>query len=147
MSAAKLECQSSTSLDVSLAETSRHLALAAPHRLTHLEALELRVPEIERLVVAGLVMRRPEGLGLGPCFKDGMVFPDGVGGIKRVVLRLGPFEKMELDKAWYLVEMTVAGHPDLLESCLGALGDAKAAHCDIHRTFSCARWTHAIAIS
>ena len=96
--------------------------------------------EIERLVVAGLVMRRPEGLGLGPCFKDGAVFPDGVGGIKRVVLSLGPLEEMKLDKAWHLVEVTVAGHPDLLESCFGALGNAKAVHCDKHKAFSCARF-------
>src|SRR5437899_11876080 len=83
-------------------KASRHLGLAAPHRLAHLEPLELRVFEIERLVVAGLVMRLPEGLGLGPCFKDGAVFPDGVGGIKRVVLSLGPLEEMKLDKAWHL---------------------------------------------
>jgi len=45
-----------------VAEASRLLGLAAPDRLTHLEPLELRVIEIERLVVAGLVMRRPERL-------------------------------------------------------------------------------------
>src|SRR4029077_10313252 len=116
---------------VSPADASRHLGLAALHRLAHLKTLELRVLEIEWLVVAGLVMSRPEGLGLGPRLEDGMVCPDGVGGIKRVVVRLGPLEKMELDEAWYLVEMTVARHPDLLESCFGALGDAKAVHCDI----------------
>src|SRR5258706_1451288 len=134
---------------VSPADESRHLGLATPHRLAHLEALELRVFKIERLVVTGLVMRRPEGLGLGPRLKDGMVLPDGVGGIKRVVLRLGPLEKRELEEAWYLVEMTVARHPDLLESCLRALGDAKAVHCDIHYAVSCARWpaVDAIAIS
>jgi len=45
-----------------LSARSRDIRLAAPDRLAHLESLELRVPEIERLVVASLVMRRAERL-------------------------------------------------------------------------------------
>src|ERR1700676_4017710 len=41
---------------------SRHLSPAASNRLTDVESLELRVPEIERLVVAGLLVRGPERL-------------------------------------------------------------------------------------
>src|SRR6266404_4496883 len=111
----------------------RHAGLAAPHGLAHLEPLELRVPEVERLVIAGLVMRRPERIRFGPRFKHGAVLPDGVRGIKRVVvLRLRAFEQMKLDKARHLVQMTVARGPDLLESCLGAFGNAKAVHGDKH---------------
>jgi hypothetical protein len=49
----------------------RHLGLAHTHRLADLETLELRVPEIERLVVAGAMMRSPERFGLGPGFEGG----------------------------------------------------------------------------
>ena len=45
-----------------LSARSRDIRLAAPDGLAHLESLELRVPEIERLVVASLVMRRAERL-------------------------------------------------------------------------------------
>ena len=40
----------------------RPSAFAASDRLAHLEPLELRMPEIERLVIAGLVVRRPKRL-------------------------------------------------------------------------------------
>jgi hypothetical protein len=41
---------------------SRHLSLAASHRLANFEPLELRVPEIEWLVVACPAMRGTESL-------------------------------------------------------------------------------------
>src|ERR1700693_2737602 len=112
-----------------MAEASRLVGLAAPDRLTHLEPLELRVIEIERLVVAGLVMCGPERLRFCPRFKDGTVFPHRVGGIKRMIVSFRPLEKMKFDEAWYLVQMAVAGCPDLLESRLGPLCNAKAIHC------------------
>jgi hypothetical protein len=42
-----------------------------------------------------------------------------------VILSLGAFEKVKLYKVWHLVEMTVARHPDLLESCFGPLATRK----------------------
>jgi hypothetical protein len=84
--------------------------LAHANRLAYLETLELRVPEIERLVVAGAVMRGPERFGFGPGFEGGAAFPHSVGGIKRVILGFGAFEQVELDKARHLVEMAVARH-------------------------------------
>jgi hypothetical protein len=49
-----------------------------------------------------------------------------------VILSLWPFEKVKLDKAWHLVEMSVARQPDLLESCLAAFDDFEAVHCNEH---------------
>ena len=69
---------------------------AARHRLTHLKPLELRVIQIQRLVVPCPTMRCPERLRLGPRFKRGPVFPDRVRSIKCVVLSLGTFEKVKL---------------------------------------------------
>src|SRR5215475_13704252 len=59
----------------SSAWASRHQAFSATHRLNSLEPFELRVPKIERLVVAGFVMRGAESFGLGPWFKAGAVLP------------------------------------------------------------------------
>src|ERR1700686_1891117 len=77
----------------------RHLGLAHAHRLADLETLELRVPEIERLVVPGGVMRGPERCALGPGLDRGAVLPHRVGGIKRVILGFGALEQVELDEA------------------------------------------------
>jgi hypothetical protein len=41
---------------------SRHRALAATHRLNSLEALELRMPKVERLIVTCLMMCGTERL-------------------------------------------------------------------------------------
>ena len=41
---------------------SRHLGLAVPDRLANFEPLELRVPKIERLIVACPAMRGTESL-------------------------------------------------------------------------------------
>ena len=59
-------------------------------------------------------MRCPECLGFGPCLEHSPVFPDGVGGVERVILSLGTFEKAKLYKARHLVEMTVAQQLDVL---------------------------------
>src|ERR1700681_2146970 len=97
------------------------------------EALELRVAEIERLVVSRLMMRGPERLRFGPRFEHGPVFPDRVRSIKRMILGFGTFEKMKLHKAGHLVEMTVARNPDVLKIGFGALGDAETVHGDKHK--------------
>ena len=59
-------------------------------------------------MVAGVAMRGAERFGLGPRFERRSAFPDGVGGIKRVILGFRAFEQVELNEAWHLVEMTVA---------------------------------------
>src|ERR1700733_14587072 len=90
------------------ATASRRRGGAALHGLNGFKTLELRMPEIERLVVAGPRMRGTKGLRFGPCLKGGMALPDRVGGIQRVIFGFGAPEQMEFDKARHLVEMTVA---------------------------------------
>src|SRR5262249_28628880 len=112
----------------------RHLGLLPTlHRLPHLEALELRVAEVERLVLAGVAVGGAERLGLGPGVGGGMALPYRVGRIERMVLRFRPSWQMELDEARHLVEMGLARLPDIFESGLGPLGDAEPVHGDVHR--------------
>ena len=68
-------------------------------------------------------MRGPERLRFGPSFKGGAAFPDSVRSIEGVIFCFGTFEKVKLYKARHLVEMAVTRKPDLLERCLGPLGD------------------------
>jgi len=115
-------------------------SLAAPYRLAHLKPLELGVIQIQRLVVPCSTMRGAERLRFGPRFKDRTAFPDRVRSIEGVILGLGAFEKVKLYEARYLVEMTVARHPDLLESCFGSLGYSETVHGDKHSVVSYSRW-------
>jgi hypothetical protein len=56
-------------------------------------------------------MRCTERLRLSPRFKYGTVFPDGMGGVERVILSFGAPEKVKLYKARDFFEMTVIMHP------------------------------------
>src|SRR5450432_1630829 len=103
---------------------------ATLHRLANLEPLELRVAEIERLVVAGPGMRGPKRVRPRPRFEGSVVRPDRVRGIERMVLRLRTPQQMKLDEARHLVEIGVARRPDMLEILLGARGDAKTTQGD-----------------
>src|SRR3954471_19865166 len=105
---------------------------AVSDRLDHLEALELGMAEIGRLGVAGPRMRGTKSIRFGPGFESGMVGPDRVRGVQRVVLELGPTQQMKFDETLYLVQMGIARKPDLLEGGLGALDDAEAVHGDVH---------------
>jgi hypothetical protein len=96
--------------------------LAAPHRLANLKSLKLRMIQIQRLILPCPAVCCPKRLRLGPGFKHSTVFPHRVRSIEGVVLSFRPFEKVKLYKARYLVEMTVARKPDLLEICFGPLG-------------------------
>jgi hypothetical protein len=75
-----------------------HLGLAPTHRLADLKALELRVPEIEGLVLPSAMMRGAERFGLGPGFERGAVLPHRVGRIKRVILGFGAFKQVDSTK-------------------------------------------------
>jgi hypothetical protein len=88
-------------------EPLRHLGLADADCLADIETLELRVPEIERLVVPGALMRSPERLRLGPGFEGGAILPHRVGRTKRVILGFVAFKQVELDEARDLVEMAI----------------------------------------
>src|SRR5262245_40958737 len=108
--------------------------LAAPHGLAHLEAFELRMIEVERLVLAGIPVRGAERLRLGPGFERRPVLPDRVRGIEREVVVLGSFEQVEFDEARDLVQVRIAAEPDLLEILLASLFYAEAVHGDEHRS-------------
>jgi len=95
--------------------------------------------QIQGLLSPCPTMRCTESLRFGSRFKGGTVFPDRVRSIKYVVLSLGAFEKVKLHEPWYLVEMAVSRHPDLLECCCGPVSDVQSVLCDrsqIHIT----RW-------
>jgi hypothetical protein len=49
-----------------------------------------------------------------------------------VILSFGAFEKVKLNEAWHLVEMTISQKPDLLEAGFGPLGYSEAVHGDEH---------------
>jgi len=114
----------------------RDVSPAHSHRLASLEALELRVPEIERLVVPGVAVRGAERFGMGPRFECAVALPLRVRGIKRVILGLWAFEQVELDEARHLVEMTVARQPDVLEGSFGTFGDTEPVHGNKYRVVS-----------
>src|SRR5262245_5580890 len=88
--------------------------------------------EIVHLAIAGTVMRGAEGLRLGPGFERRVVGPDRVRGIERVVLSFRPLQQMKFDEARHLLEMRVTRQPHLLEIRLGAPGDTKTIHGDVH---------------
>src|SRR5438309_3145565 len=83
--------------------------------LQHLKALELRVAEIKRLVVAGAAMRGAERFRLRPGGESLLVRPHRMRGIERMVLLLGPAQEVEFDKARHALQMRVTRKPDVLE--------------------------------
>ena len=88
---------------------------ATADRLTNIETLELRVPEIERLVLSGILMRSTKGFGSGPCLESGTALPKRVGCVQGRAFGLGPFQQMELQEPRYAVQMSVTPKPDLFE--------------------------------
>src|SRR4029077_1451207 len=102
-----------------LAGTTGILAfLLTAHGLLDYETLELRMAEIERFVVAGLVMRRAECFRPRPSLEGSVARPHGMRSVERMVLSLGPFQQVEFDEARHRVEMGVARQPDLFEGGL-----------------------------
>ena len=65
------------------------------HRLNNLEPLELRVPEIKRLVPTRTAMRLTERLRRGPSLEYGLVVPNGMRGIQHMILPHRTTQKME----------------------------------------------------
>lgn len=110
--------------------------LRSAHRLKHLEPLELRMVQIQRLVVPCSAMRCPERIGPRPCFKGGTLLPHRVGSVERVILSLRAFEKVKLHKPWHLVEVAVARKPDLLEGFFGPFCNSETVHRDKYCVFS-----------
>src|SRR5215470_12218104 len=90
---------------------------ASTDGLPDLETLELRMVDVERLVLAGILVGGAKCLRLGPRFEGTPVPPDRMRGIEREVLVLGSLQQVEFDEARHLVELRVAAEPHLLE-CL-----------------------------
>src|SRR5262245_53021105 len=108
----------------------RHRGFGARHRLPDLEALELRMVEVEWLVLSGILVRHPERLGPGPGLERRLALPDRMRRIERVLLGLRPLEQMELNEARHLLQLRVAVEPDGLESFFRSALHAKPIHGD-----------------
>src|SRR5215469_5570221 len=76
---------------------------ASTYGLPDLETLELRMVDVERLVLAGILMGGTKCLRLGPRFEGTLVLPDRMRRIEREVLVLGSLQQVEFDEARYLV--------------------------------------------
>jgi hypothetical protein len=116
-----------------------HCGLAPLHGLAHLEAFELRMIEVERLVLAGILVDGAERLRLGPGFERRLAGPDRVRGIQREVVVLGALEQVEFNEARDLGQLRITVEPHVLEGLLGSFLHAKAIHGDEHHCFSCRR--------
>src|SRR5262249_38252129 len=90
-------------------------AFASRYGLPNLETLELRMVDVERLVLAGILMGGTKCFRLGPGFQGTLVLPDRMRRIEREVLVLGSLEQVEFDEARHLVQLRVAGQPHFLE--------------------------------
>ena len=90
------------------------LYFATADRLANIETLELRVPEIERLVLSGILMRSTKGFGSGPCLESGAALPKRVGCVQGRVFGLGPFQQMELQEPRYAACVDALGAHSLL---------------------------------
>src|SRR5262245_33513484 len=76
---------------------------AATYSLPDLETLELRMVDVEWLILAGILVGGTKCLRLGPRFESALVLPDGMRRIEREVLVLGSLGKVEFDEAWNIV--------------------------------------------
>src|SRR5215469_6136362 len=109
---------------------------ASTYGLPDLETLELRMVDVERLVLAGILVGGTKRLRLGPRFESTLVLPDRMRRIEREVLVLGSLEQVKLDEARHLVQLRVAAEPHLLERLFRPLLHPEAVHGNEHLCFS-----------
>src|SRR5215813_1683442 len=109
---------------------------ASTYGLPDLETLELRMVDVERLVLAGILVGGTKRLRLGPRFESPLVLPDRMRRVEREVLVLGSLEQVELDEARHLVQLRVAAEPHFLERLFGPLLHPEAVHGNEHLCFS-----------
>src|SRR4029453_13673037 len=96
-------------------------SFASTYGLPDLETLELRMVDVERLVLAGILVGGTKCLRLGPRFESTLVLPDRMRRIEREVLVLGSLEQVEFDEARHPVQLRIAAEPHLLERLFGSL--------------------------
>jgi hypothetical protein len=90
------------------------------------------VPEIERLVGTGSIVRTAERFRPGPCLEVGPAMPDRVRRIEGVILAVRAAQQVKIDKARDVAQMGVAGRSDLLEIRLRPGDDFESIHRDEH---------------
>src|SRR5262249_60533249 len=105
---------------------------APTHSLAHLEALEFGMVDVERLVLARILVGGAEFLRPCPGFERRLALPNGVRGIEREVLVLGSLEQVEFDEAGHLGQLRIWAHPHFLEGLFGTFLHAEAVHGDEH---------------
>src|SRR3546814_18395792 len=86
--------------------------------------------EVEPAVVAGVAVRRAEGLRLRPGLEGAGRGPDGVRGVERVVVALGTLQQAEVLEARHAGQVGVAVLPDRLEGRLLDVLPLEAVHAD-----------------
>jgi hypothetical protein len=124
----KYEAAELAGRSVSLDSPLRNRIFAATHCLADLEAFELRMVKVERLVLARVPMAKTECFRLGPSLERRLALPY----LERVVLVLGSLEQMELDETGDLGQLGVASQPHLLEGLFGASLHAESVHGNEH---------------
>src|SRR5215813_3483506 len=92
-----------------------HRGFASTYGLPDLETLELRMVDIERLVLADILVGGTKCLRLGPRLEGTFVLPDRMRRIEREVVVLGSLQQVEFDEARHLVQLRIAADPHLLE--------------------------------
>jgi hypothetical protein len=85
--------------DFQAGKTLGDRGFASMHGLPHLEALELRMVDVERLILAGILVDGTKCLRLGPRFEGILVLPDRMRRIEGEVLVLGSLQQMEFDES------------------------------------------------
>src|SRR5262249_34801987 len=97
-----------------------------------LEALEIRMSEIKRSVVAGVLMGGGESPRFCPGFEIVTVLPGGVRRVKRMVIAGRAAQQMKFDEARHLRNMSLALAPNLLEGVFRAELHLEAIHRNEH---------------
>ena len=111
-------------------------SLAPTHSLAHFEALELRMVDVERLVLARILVGGAEFLRPCPGFERRLALPNGVRGIEREVFVLGSLEQVEFDEAGHLGQLRIAAEP-FSRRPLRNLSSRGSGHGDEHGLVSC----------
>src|SRR3984893_2239073 len=117
-------------------KTLGHRGFASTYGLPHFETLELRMVDVERLILAGILVDGTKCLRLGPRFEGTLVLPDRMRRIEGEVLVLGSLQQMEFDETRHFVELRVAAEPHFLERLFRSLLHPEAVHGNEHLCFS-----------
>src|SRR5262249_15725368 len=96
-------------------ETLGDSGFASTYGLPDLETLELRMVDIERLVLAGILVGGTKCLRLGPRLEGTLVLPDRMPPIEPELVLLASLPQAEFDESRHLVQLRIAAEHHLLE--------------------------------